>query len=95
MAASRKVQLTDGDLALVLEALDDAAYFREARSRVVKAAVKRRMQRFGSARVGTEGAPSGAVDRDKAKAFQALAIKLRAAGISVTREAAGGDSGIG
>jgi hypothetical protein len=95
VAASKKVEFTDGELALMLEALEDAAYFRETRSRVVKRAVKRRTERFGSSPVGTEGRTSGDVDRDRAKAFQALAIKLRAAGISITGEVTDGDSSIG
>jgi len=62
-----RVEIGGQKLALVLEALDDAAYYRETRSRVLEGAVRRR---------GRESDASEA-HRHKAKAYSMLAIKLR------------------
>ena len=39
---TKRVEITPEDLALILEALNDAAYYRDARSRVLKSAVRKR-----------------------------------------------------
>jgi len=65
---TERVEIAREELALVLEALDDAAYYRETRSRVIESAVRRR---------GRESDASE-FHRHKAQAYSALAIKLRA-----------------
>jgi hypothetical protein len=60
-------EITPQELALILEALDDAAYYRETRSRVLETAVRRR---------GRESDASD-VHRRQAQAYSALAVKLR------------------
>jgi hypothetical protein len=73
---AKQAAITEAELALMLEALDDAAYYRDTRSRVLRNAVER----------GRRGAPlpkqpeGSATDehRNKARAYEALAAKLRA-----------------
>jgi len=62
-----RVEIAGQELALILEALDDAAYYRETRSRVLESTVKRR---------GRE-TDASEVHRHKARAYSALAVKLR------------------
>ena len=70
-----KVEILADEVALIVEALEDAAYFRDSRSRAIKSAVRRRSRSL-SPKPGAEGdAPEP--DRLKAKAYEALAIKLR------------------
>ena len=68
-------EVSDAELALIIEALEEASFFRDARSRVVDRAIKRQ-ERRGSSRV-TSGTPEG--HREKARAFTALALKLKGA----------------
>ncbi len=76
-----EAQITEGELALILEALDDAAYYRDSRARVLKTAVKRRTRRLPQSETpGTSTIQQGtATDnhRRKAQAYEALALKLR------------------
>ena len=45
---TERVEITRTELALILEALDDAAYYRGSRSRVLKGAARRRNRRSPS-----------------------------------------------
>ena len=73
---TKPVEITREQLALILEALDDAAYYRDARSRVLKSAVRKRSGR--SITMDVEGT-AGDVNRRQAQVYGALAIKLKAA----------------
>jgi hypothetical protein len=72
---TRAVEFTDEELALLLEALEDAAVYRDARSHVLQSAVRRRDRRRAI------GSPAdsdvGADHRRKALAYEALALKLK------------------
>jgi hypothetical protein len=63
-------ELTPDDLALILQALDDAAFFRESRASAME-----RVARKG--RRGTSDAPVGEADKQKAREYNALSGKLR------------------
>ena len=68
------IELTDEELVLLLEALEEVTFFRDARSNVVRAAVRRRDRRLGSPETRT-----GEVDDEhqrKASDYQALAAKV-------------------
>jgi hypothetical protein len=76
------VQVTRDELEMILEALDDAAYYRDSRSRVLKSAVNRRNRRWSSTATSetTTANQQGAatdVHHRKALAYEALAIRLR------------------
>jgi hypothetical protein len=76
---TRKVEITPSELALILEALDDAAYYRDSRSRVLKGAVKRSSRRLllsPASLIPTDESSATDVHRRKAQAYGALAIKL-------------------
>lgn len=78
---TRGVEITEADLALILEALDDAAFYRDARSHVLKSAVKRGSRRSpvsseSAAPADSEG-PAGDVHRRQSQAYSALAARLR------------------
>jgi len=63
----KPVELTAEELALLVEALQDAAFYRDAGSHVLRSAVRKR-----------EGAPDGRDHhRAKARAYQALALRLK------------------
>jgi hypothetical protein len=62
--------IDSGELALILEALDDAAFFRESRASAME-----RVARKG--RRGTSDAPVGEADKQKARDYNALSRKLR------------------
>ena len=63
---SKSVELTDSELSMIVEALQEAAFFRDARSRVVRRAARKKT-----------GAPdAGAEDRAKVRDYQALALRL-------------------
>jgi hypothetical protein len=64
------VGLTQPDLELVLQALDDAAFFRESRASAME-----RVARKG--RRGTTDGPVGEADKQKARDYNALSRKLR------------------
>ena len=67
--------ITDEELALILEALDDASFYRDSRSHVLRSA-KRRNLRARSTTIDAEGGGPD-VHQRKAKAYAALALKLR------------------
>ncbi len=63
----KPVELTAEELALLVEALQDAAFYRDTRSHVLRSAVRKR-----------GGAPEGRDEhRAKARAYQALALRLK------------------
>ncbi len=64
------MELAPDDLTLVLQALDDAAFFRESRASAME-----RVARKG--RRGTSDAPVGESDKQKARDYNALSRKLR------------------
>jgi hypothetical protein len=69
------VSLTQEELALVLEALDDAAFYRDTRSRVLDSAVRRSRRPPAG---GERGAGrDAALHKRQAQAYGALALKLR------------------
>jgi hypothetical protein len=65
------VEITNEELALILDALGDATFYRDTRARVLEMAVRRAARR----------GPAAESDREdhqaKARAYEALAIKLR------------------
>lgn len=65
---NKQVELTTAELALVVEALEDATFYRESRSRMLKSAVRR------SGR-GVE--PTSDVHRPRAEAMRELALPLK------------------
>jgi IS5 family transposase len=71
---SGPVEITHEELALILEALDDAAFYRDARSRIVESAVRRRSR--GESPLVASGANRESHQR-KVQAYNALAVKLR------------------
>ncbi|TMC52569.1 MAG: hypothetical protein E6J20_11600 [Chloroflexi bacterium] len=66
-------EFTRDELDLILEALDDASFYRDARSLVLKGAVTR----AGRPSPGVPPMHSGDVHREKAQAYRALMGKLR------------------
>jgi hypothetical protein len=64
------VELSERETGLVLQALDDAAFFRESRASAME-----RVARKG--RRGTSDAPVGEADKQKARDYNALSRKLR------------------
>jgi len=64
------MELATDELTLVLQALDDAAFFRES-----TASAMERVARKG--RRGTSDAPVGEADKQKARDYNALSRKLR------------------
>ena len=64
------MELSADEVALVVEALQDAAFYRDTRSRVVRSAVRKR---------GIEPA-GGDEHRAKARAYEALATRLKTGG---------------
>jgi len=70
------IELTHAELALMLDALDDASLCRDTRSRVLKSAIKRGNRRSQAITSGAES-PDGDDHRGKSQAYAALAIKVR------------------
>ncbi|HSP08873.1 MAG TPA: hypothetical protein VLU92_04685 [Candidatus Dormibacteraeota bacterium] len=66
------VALSQDDLALVLEALEDAAFYRDTRSRVLGSAVRRSRRPSG-----VESGGDVELHKRQAQAYWALALKLR------------------
>ena len=64
------MELNAEEAAVVLQALDDAAFFRESRASAME-----RVARKG--RRGTSDAPVGEGDKQKARDYNALSRKLR------------------
>jgi hypothetical protein len=67
------VELSDEEVALIVGALEEAAFFRDARSRVVASAVRKQSRRAGT----SAPADGGEEHRRKAHDYQALASKLK------------------
>ncbi len=64
---SKEIELTSEELALIVEALQDALVFRDSRSRVMQRAVRMK---------GTPGAETGEADRRMSREYEALLRKL-------------------
>lgn len=73
---SEPVDITRADLALLVEALEDAAFFRDARSRVLQTAHRRAKREPLAPSAGNDDREA---DRRKVEAYLALAAKLKAA----------------
>lgn len=67
-------EVSDAELSLIIEALDDAAFYRDTRSRVLESAVRRQSKRS----LGTQTSNKDE-HREKARAYNALAAKLKGA----------------
>lgn len=72
---NEEIQISRSDLALILEALEEAAFFQDARSRVVDTAARRSRRKFPS-RLPEPGGDQEA-GRRKAREYVALAERLR------------------
>jgi len=75
---TKRVELSDEELGLLVDALEEAAFFRDARSRVVDSAVRRQARRRDPAGVPSRS-ETGDEHRDRMAAYQALRAKLRRA----------------
>lgn len=69
------MDLSQAELDLVIEALEEAAMFHDARSRVIDTAARRSARRYPG-RALDPGA-SREADREKARAYAALAARLK------------------
>ncbi|HET7419609.1 MAG TPA: hypothetical protein VFL27_04445 [Candidatus Dormibacteraeota bacterium] len=69
-------EVSDDELTLILEALEDAAVYRDARSRVLDSAVRRQARRKGAPPTAR---PAEDASREQARAYLDLALKLKAA----------------
>ena len=69
------MEIDEADLALIIEALEEAAMFHDARSRVIDTAARKSARRFPG-RAAEPGAGREA-DRRKAQAYAALAARLK------------------
>ncbi len=69
------MDIDDSDLALIIEALEEAAMFHDARSRVIDTAGRRSARRFPGRAI--DPGASREADRQKAKDYAALAAKLK------------------
>ncbi len=74
---SETVEISRGELELILEALDDAAFYRETRSRVLQSAARKLTRRSLVAPVGSDGPSDAEGHRHKSLAYAALAGKLK------------------
>jgi len=64
---AKAVEVTTEEVALLVEALQDAAFYRDTRSHVLRSAVRKR-----------GGTPEGRDEhRAKARAYEALALRLK------------------
>ena len=69
------IELSEGDVHLLLQALEDAVAYRDARSHVLKSAIRRRERQItGSSRRDSD---AGVEHRDRVRAYEELARKLR------------------
>lgn len=66
------LELSDAELADIVHALEDAAFFRESRSAAM-------IRVAGRGRHGTSEGPVGESDRQKSRDYMALAARLRKA----------------
>jgi hypothetical protein len=64
-------EVSEDDLALIIEALEDAAFYRDTRSRVLDSAVRRHTRQPSAPRSDDDQ------HRDRARAYNALALKLK------------------
>ena len=69
------MNLSDTEIALMIEALEEAAMFHDARSRVIDTAARRSARRFPG-RAADPGTGREA-DRQKARSYAALAARLK------------------
>jgi hypothetical protein len=72
------MEIEPSDLALIIEALEEAAMFHDARSRVIDTAARKSARRFPGRAV--DPGASREADRNKAKEYAELAAKLRLGG---------------
>ncbi len=83
---TKPVEITPAELALILDALEDASFYRDTRSRVLKSAVRKSSRRSlpMSGSMGSSTDPEGSTEpedhRAKALAYAALATQLVARG---------------
>ena len=82
----KPVEITSAELALILDALEDAAFYRDTRSRVLKAAMRRSSRRSlptPTSRTSSSDSEGPTEPEDhvaKAQAYTALATQLIARG---------------
>ena len=62
--------ITDEELALILEALDDAAFYRDSRSHVLRSAKRRTLRSHSPAIDGEGGGPGGGGSGNWAKSLK-------------------------
>jgi hypothetical protein len=74
---SELVEISRSELELILEALDDAAFYRETRSRVLQSAARKLSRRSAIAPAGADGPSDAEGHRRKSQAYGALAAKLK------------------
>ena len=74
---SELVEITKSELGLILEALDDAAFYRETRSRVLQSAARKMTRRSPVASSGGAGTSDAEGHRLKSQAYGALAARLK------------------
>ncbi len=74
---SERVEVTRGEVELILEALDDAAFYRETRSRVLQSAARKVSRRSPAAGSGPDGTSDAEGHRRKSQAYGALAARLK------------------
>ena len=70
------MDISDADVAIIIDALEEAAMWQDARSRVIDTAARRSARRVPG-RAADPGA-GRAGDREKAKAYADLAARLKA-----------------
>jgi hypothetical protein len=64
------VELTDEEIELIIEALHDAAFYRDSRAHVMRSVVRRKRPESNSDAAGEE-------HRSQARAYEALVLKLK------------------
>jgi len=69
------MDLSDSEIALIVQALEEAAMWQDARSRVIDTAARRSSRRYPGRAV--EPGASREADRKKAKDYAELAARLR------------------
>ena len=70
------MEVSDSDLALIIQALEEAAMWQDARSRVIDTASRRSARRYPGRAVDPGAARES--DRQKAREYAALATRLKA-----------------
>ncbi len=74
---NERVEVSRSELELILEALDDAAFYRKTRSRVLQSAARKSSRRSAMAPAGPDAPSDVEGHRHKAEAYGALAVKLK------------------